>query len=201
MDVLSETCGGATMMKDLVLKNRSYRRFYQDYRIESGVIRELIDLARLCGSAGNLQPLKYIVSCDPERNALIFPHLTWARYLKDWSGPGEGEKPTGYVVMLGDTEITRSFGCDHGIAAQTMLLGAVERGLGGCMIASINRDGLRQALKIPPRFEILLVLALGKPREKVVIETLKPDGDVKYWRDSNGVHHVPKRKLDDIILG
>ena len=129
-------------------------------------------------SAGNLQPLKYVFSCDPERNALIFPHLVWARYLKDWSGPSEGEKPTGYIVVLGDTEITRSFGCDHGIAAQTILLGAVEKGLGGCMIASIDRDGLRQALKIPARFEILLVLALGKPKEKVVIETLKPDGDV-----------------------
>ena len=181
------------MMKDLVLKNRSYRRFYQDCRIESGVIRELLDLARLCSSAGNLQPLKYIFSCDPERNALIFPHLAWARYLKDWSGPREGEKPTAYIVVLGDTEITRSFGCDHGIAAQTMLLG-------GCMIASIDKDGLRQALKIPDRLEILLVLALGKPREKVVIETLKPDGDVKYWRDNRGVHHVPKRRLEDVIL-
>jgi nitroreductase len=189
------------MMKDLVLKNRSYRRFYQDCRIESGVIRELIALARLCASAGNLQPLKYVFSCDPERNALIFPHLVWARYLKDWSGPLEGEKPTAYIVVLGDTEITKSFGCDHGIAAQTILLGAVEKGLGGCMIASIDRDGLRQALKIPPRFEILLALAIGKPKEKVVIETLKPDGDVKYWRDGSGVHHVPKRGLDDIILG
>jgi nitroreductase len=103
--------------------------------------------------------------------------------------------------MLGDTEITRSFGCDHGIAAQTMLLGAVERGLGGCMIASINRDGLRQALNISPRFEILLVLALGKPRERVVVETPEPGGDCRYWRDNEGVHHVPKRRLDDIILG
>jgi nitroreductase len=189
------------MMKDLVLKNRSYRRFYQDFRIESGVIRELIDLARLCGSAGNLQPLKYVFSCDPEKNALIFPHLAWARYLKDWSSPLEGERPSAYIVVLGDTEITRSFGCDHGIAAQTMLLGAVEKGLGGCMIASIDKEGLRQALGMPPRFEILLVLALGKPREKVAVETLKPDGDVKYWRDSGGVHHVPKRGLDDVIIG
>jgi nitroreductase len=189
------------MMKDLVLKNRSYRRFCQDCRIESGVIRELIGLARLCGSAGNLQPLKYVFSCDPEKNALIFPNLVWARYLKEWSGPTDGERPSAYIVVLGDTEITRSFGCDHGIAAQTMLLGAVEKGLGGCMIASIDRGGLQQALEIPARFEILLVLALGKPREEVVIETLKPDGDFKYWRDSNGVHHVPKRRLEDIVVG
>ncbi|MBN2098125.1 MAG: nitroreductase family protein [Dehalococcoidia bacterium] len=188
------------MMKDLVLKNRSYRRFYQDCRIESGLIRELIDMARLCGSAGNLQPLKYIFSCDPERNALIFPYLTWARYLKDWPGPREGEKPTACIVVLGDTDIARSFGCDHGIAAQTILLGAVEKGLGGCMIASVDREGLRQALNIPLRFEILLVLAIGKPREKVVIEALKPEGDFKYWRDGSGVHHVPKRRLDDIVL-
>jgi nitroreductase len=189
------------MIRDLVLKNRSYRRFYHDCRIESGAVRELIDLAKLCPSAGNLQPLKYVFSCDPDRNALIFPHLTWARYLKDWTGPVEGERPSAYIVVLGDTEITKSFGCDHGIAAQTILLGATEKGLGGCMIASVDKDGLRQELKIPDRFEILLVLALGKPREKVVIETLKPDGDVKYWRDSGGVHHVPKRRLDDVILG
>jgi len=200
-DILSKTREGVPMMKDLVLKNRSYRRFYQDYRIESGVIRELIDLARLCGSAGDLQPLKYIFSCDPERNALTFPLLVWARYLKDWSSPREGEKPAGYVVMLGDTEISRSFGCDHGIAAQAILLGAVEKGLGGCMIASIDRDGLRQALNIPPRFEILLVLALGKPREKVVIETLKPETETSgTGAMGDGVHHVSKRRLEDIII-
>jgi len=201
MSYPSRIPGGACMMEDLVLRNRSYRRFCEDCKIESVVIRELIGLARLCGSAGNLQPLKYVFSCDTKKNALIFPHLAWARYLKGWSGPLEGERPSAYIVVLGDTEITKSFGCDHGIAAQTMLLGAVEKGLGGCMIASIDRDGLRDALKIPPRFEILLVLALGKPREKVVVETLEPDGDVKYWRDSSGVHHVPKRRLDDDVLG
>lgn len=189
------------MMKNLVLKNRSYRRFYQDCRIGPGAVSELIDMARLCGPAANLQPLKYVCSFDPERKGLTFPHLTWARYLKDWFGPREDEGPTAYIVVLGDTEIALSFGCDHGIAAQTILLVAVEKGLGGCMIASIDRDGLRQALNIPPRFEIPLVLALGKPRDKVVIETLKPDEDVKYWRDREGTHHVPKRTLEDIMLG
>ena len=188
------------MMKDLVQKNRSYRRFYQDSAVEADAVRELIGLARLCASAMNLQPLKYVFSCDSGRNALIFPHLLWARQLRDWGGPVEGERPAAYIIMLGDTELTRSFGCDHGIAAQTMLLGGVEKGLGGCMIASIDREGLRRALNIPLRFEILLVLALGKPREKVVLEDMKPDGDYRYWRDSDGVHHVPKRALEDIIL-
>jgi len=189
------------MIRDLITRNRSYRRFYQDIAIERETLRELVDLARLSASAANMQPLRYILSCDSEKNALIFPHLAWAGYLKDWPGPGEGERPSAYILILGDTEITQSFGCDHGIAAQSILLGATEKGLGGCIIASVQREKLRQALEIPPRYEILLVLALGKPRERVIVETVGADGDIKYWRDSEGTHHVPKRLLDEIIIG
>lgn len=189
------------MLKDLVLMNRSYRRFHQEVAIERETLRELVDLARLSASALNLQPLKYILSCDPQTNAKIFPHLGWAGYLKDWPGPSEGERPSAYIIILGDTDISRSFGCDHGIAAQSILLGATEIGLGGCMIATVNRQELSKAIGIPPRYEILLVIALGKPKEKVVIEPVGIDGNIKYWRDSRGVHHVPKRALDEIIIG
>jgi len=189
------------MLRDLILKNRSYRRFYQEVDIKRDNLRELVDLARLSPSARNAQPLKYILSCEPKRNSLIFPHLAWAQYLTGWGGPCEGERPSGYIIILGDTKISGSFGCDHGIAAQSIMLGATEKGLGGCIIASIDRDGLRKALGIPERYEILLVLALGKPKETVVIETVGASGDTKYWRDSDGVHHVPKRQLDDIIVG
>jgi len=189
------------MIRDLILKNRSYRRFYEEVDIKLETLRELVDLARLSASAANMQPLKYILSCEPQRNSLIFPHLAWAGYLTGWSGPCEGERPSAYIIILGDTEIRQSFGCDHGIAAQSIMLGATEKGLGGCIIASIDREELRKALDIPPRYEILLVLALGKPKEKVVIETIGPSGDTKYWRDSKSVHHVPKRTLDDIIIG
>jgi len=189
------------MIKDLILKNRSCRRFYQEHSIDINTLKQLVDLARLSASAGNLQPLKYILSCDPEKNALIFPCLAWAGYLKDWEGPVEGERPSAYIIILGDTQISKVFGCDHGIASQSILLGAAEKGLGGCMIGSIHREQLHNALHIPERYEILLVLALGKPREKAVIEEIGPDGDIKYWRDSKGVHHVPKRPLDEIIIG
>jgi nitroreductase len=189
------------MIRDIISKNRSYRRFYEEVDIKLETLRELVDLARLSASARNAQPLKYILSCQPQKNSLIFPHLVWAGYLTDWPGPCEGERPSAYIIILKDTEISQSSGCDHGIAAQSILLGATEKGLGGCMIASIKRQGLRQAIEIPPRYEILLVLALGKPKETVLIETVGPGGDTKYWRDSKGVHHVPKRALDDIIIG
>ncbi|MFC1928540.1 nitroreductase family protein [Chloroflexota bacterium] len=188
------------MIRDLVLQNRACRRFYQEVIIELDTLRELVDMARLSASAGNRQPLKYILSYDPEKNAMIFPYLAWAGYLRDWSGPSEGERPSAYIIILGDTEISKSFSCDHGIASQSILLGAREKGLGGCIIAGVDKNGLREAMKIPSHYEILLVLALGKPKEKVVIETIGPDGDIKYWRDSDGVHHVPKRRLDDIIM-
>jgi len=189
------------MIKDLIIKNRSCRLFFQKVVIERRTLRELVDLARLSASGANLQPLKYILSCDPEKNALIFPHLAWAGYLKDWPGPSEGERPAAYIIILLDTQIRNSVGCEHGIAAQSILLGATEKGLGGCIIGSVQRAGLRKALDIQSRYEILLVLALGKPKERVVIETVGPSGDIKYWRDAEGIHHVPKRPLDDIIIG
>jgi len=188
------------MIKDLIIKNRSVRRFRKNVAVERETLRELVDLARLSASGANVQPLKYVLSYEPERNTLIFPYLGWAGYLKDWPGPNEGERPSAYIIILGDTQISRSFGCDHGIAAQSILLGAAEKGLAGCMIGTIDRQQLHKVLDIPSRFEILLVLALGKPAETVVLETVGPDGDVRYWRDEDGVHHVPKRALDDIIL-
>jgi nitroreductase len=188
-------------LKELVLKNRSYRRFYQEVAVNLETLKQLVDLARLSASGANHQPLKYVLSCNPEKNATIFPQLGWAAYLKDWSGPFEGERPSAYIVILGDKKIRESFGCDHGIAAQSILLGATEQGLGGCIIATVRKEALRQVLSIPDHYEILLVLALGKPKEVVKIEVVGPDGDIKYWRDEAGIHHVPKRSLDEIIVG
>lgn len=188
------------MLRKLFEKSRSYRRFYQDAAIDLSTLRELIDLARLSPSVRNLQPLKYILSADPAKNALIFPNLAWAGYLADWDGPVEGERPSAYIIILGDSLIAKSVQWDHVIVSQSMLIGATEKGFGGCMIGAINRENLRKALSIPERYEILLVLALGKPRETVVIEKVGPDGNIRYWRDENQVHHVPKRDLDEMIL-
>ncbi len=188
------------MIKDLIEKSRSVRRFYQDVPVETQTLRELVDLARLSPSGSNLQSLKFLVSNTPDKNARIFANLAWAGYLKDWPGPQEGERPTAYILILGDSTINRSFGCDHGIAAQSIMLGAAEKGLGGCIVGSINRAELAGQLHIPPQYEILLALALGKPKEEVQVDQVGPDGSVKYWRDEQQVHHVPKRALNDIIL-
>jgi len=188
------------MIKDLVLKNRSYRRFYQSEKIELSTLKGLIDLARVTASGANLQPLKYIISNDAVKNESIFKTLGWAGYLKDWKGPEEGEKPSAYIVIVNDLSLSNNPSLDIGISAQSILLGAVEKDLGGCMLGNINKKELAATLNLDGNFEIHLVIALGKPKEEVVIDQIGLSADVKYWRDVKGVHHVPKRSLNEIIL-
>jgi nitroreductase len=187
------------MLKDLILKNRSYRRFDQSISISMELLREMVDAVRNSGSARNMQPLKYMLFNDPGDCGRIFPSLAWAGYLKDWPGPDEGERPSAYIIQLADLELATDWWCDDGIAAQSMLLTAVEKGFGGCIIASVQREKLRAELGIPERYQIIQVLALGKPAEEIVIEEVKK-GDIKYWRDAKGIHHVPKRSIDELIL-
>lgn len=186
-------------LKELISKTRSYRRFDEAYHIETKTLESLIDLARLSASGANKQPLKYLTYNSAKECERIFPYLAWAGYLTEWPGPDKGERPSGYIIILGDKSISEVFGVDHGIAAQSIMLGATEASLGGCIIATIIRDELRNDFSIPDNFEILLILALGKPVENVIIDDLK-DTDVKYWRDKNKNHHVPKRSLDDLII-
>jgi nitroreductase len=178
--------------KELVLKTRTCQ-------ISLETLENLVDLARLSASGGNRQPLKYILCNKPEECEKIFPYLAWAAYLKEWTGPDKGERPSAYIIILGDRSISENFGVDHGIAAHSILLGATNEGMAGCIIASITREELCDELKIPDRYEVLFILAIGKPVEQVIIDKVIDD-DIKYWRDDQGNHHVPKRDLEDIIL-
>jgi nitroreductase len=186
-------------LKELILKTRSYRRFDESYTVDSKTLESLVDLARLSPSGANRQPLKYVLCNTPECCERVFPYLAWAGYLTEWPGPEKGERPSAYIIILGDKSVTDIFGIDHGIAAQSIMLGATDAGLGGCIIASIKRDELSDELSIPDNFEILLVLALGKTVEKVIVDEISND-NVKYWRDNDQNHHVPKRKLSDLIV-
>ena len=186
--------------KELVAANRSRRKFDQARPVDVDTLVELVDLARLGPSGMNKQPLKYIVTADQAQCEDVFPLLGWAGYLKEWQGPEPGERPTGYIIILLDKTIADKAFSDHGIAAQTMMLGAVEKGLGGCMIGTIKRRKLAELLKLDEQYEILLVLALGVPNEKVVIEPLSTDNNIEYWRDADNIHHVPKRGMSEVVL-
>jgi nitroreductase len=188
------------MIKELILKNRSYRRFYEKEAVEMDTLKGLVDLARMSSSAGNLQSLKYILSNTEEKNESIFKTLGWAGYLKDWDGPKKGERPSAYIIILNDLSISKNPSIDPGIAAQSILLGAIEKGLGGCIIANVNKKELKENFSLDTNYEILFAIALGNPKEEVVIESIDSTGNIKYWRDEKDIHHVPKRTLDSIIL-
>lgn len=186
------------MIRELVIKNRSYRRFDQSVKISKEKLKNWIELARFSASGRNMQTLKYVVCTNEKTNDKIFQHLGWAGYLTHWAGPEEGERPVAYVAVLNDKSLDEKYFCDDGIAVQSILLGAVEDGFGGCIIGTVNKSKVAKILELPENLEILWMIALGKPAEKVVLENVK-DNDIKYWRDEAEIHHVPKRPLDEII--
>ncbi len=187
---------------ELIQKCRSYRRFDPAFSISRQTLEELIEHARWIPSGGNLQPLKYLLSYTPETNAILRTHTRWGALLKNYQGPTEEENPSAYLVVCCDRRIANPDRCqiDVGIAAQTILLAATERGLGGCMIANMNRDAIIHAFSLPDDLQPVLVIALGKPSEQIRLETLAPGGTTAYWRDSEGLHHVPKRRTEDLCF-
>lgn len=190
-------------MQEIIAKTRTFRRFSQKEQISMTILHELIDLARLGGSARNGQPWQYMAVNTPDLCAKIFPYLGWAGYLTDWKGPVEGERPSAYILCLLNKnrlkgpETEAQF--DLGVATQNLLLGAMEKRIGGCRIGAFSPK-LASLFDMPEHVAISLVVALGKPRETVIIEECKSEDDVRYWRDENGVHHVPKRSLEDCLL-
>jgi nitroreductase len=186
--------------EQLIVMNRSYRRFDHSRPVDTATLRYLVDIARRTPSVANRQPLKYILQNESGACATLFAHLKWAGALKGWGGPAENERPTAYIIVVGDKAISTSVGCDLGIACQSMLLAAAERGLGGCMLGAIDRDAIRRDFKIPDAYDVHLVVALGVPAETCVLEDTKPGGDITYYRDAQSVHHVPKRSLEEILL-
>ncbi|MFW2366105.1 MAG: nitroreductase family protein [Desulforhopalus sp.] len=190
-------------MQEIIARTRSFRRFVEKDKIDRDTLYELIDLARLGGSTRNGQVWQYMVANEPDVCEKIFPFLGWAGYLSDWKGPVEGERPSAYILCflnrnwLKGPESWAQF--DLGIATQNLLLGAMEKRIGGCRIAAFNPN-LASLFKVPGHLELSLVIALGKPRETVILEECKDDDDIRYWRDENEVHHVPKRSFNSCLL-
>lgn len=188
-----------------VSEARTCRRFDQSREMGKAALRRLADCARLTPSAGNAQVLRYFAISDPAVRAKLFATLKWAAALPDWPGPAEGERPTGYLVILGprdpDGITPHTAYIDLGIAAQTIQLAAWQEGIGACMFLSFNPSRISEILPVPDGLGILLVMALGYAREERRLASLPEDGSTKYYRDAQAVHYVPKRALKDVLLG
>lgn len=187
---------------NLVKASRSYRRFDEKSPVSAQQLYEIAALLRNVPSGTNKQALKAVPVSTPERRDKVFPLLSWAAMLHTWNGPRKGERPTAYIVLACDTAIAKPEGrqTDLGIAAQTMALAAASAGLGACMMGAFSKADMREALELPHNLEPMLVLALGKPAEKVVLVDMGPGGNTSYYRDKYGTHFVPKRPLHELVL-
>lgn len=185
--------------EELITKARSHRRFDQK-TLPEGFLKRMVGYARLSPSSGNMQFLKFVTIESKEARESLFPKLKWAGALKEWDGPAPGERPTGYVVILLDKNINANPSCDHGITAQSMVLGAAAEGVACCMIGSFGKVSVSEILKLDENLSPCLILAFGYPGEEVVLEDLKSGSTSSYYRDGADVHHVPKRTVDELIV-
>lgn len=189
------------MIKELMLNERSYRSFDESVKIDRDTLVGFVENARLIPSSVNLQPLKYRI-CNSQADCDFMLSLTkWAALLKDYEIPPKGHAPTAYIVICIDKNVSDKsiFDKDVGIAAQTIMLSAVEAGFGGCMIGNFNPTKVTEALELPEGVVPSLVLGLGKPDEEIILEAIGEKGSA-YYRDAEGKHRVPKRALDEILL-
>lgn len=191
-----------SFLKCLLIKDRSIRRFKEDYEIERQQLIDLVGLTRFCASGRNLQPLKYYLVNDKELCQKVFPLLKWAGYLSDWEGPIKGERPSAYLIQCLDRSLTNNCLCDDGLQLQAITLGATSLGLGCCIIKSFNLGEVKRVLRLSDNLDPLYVIAIGKPNELVKIEDLKDEDleSIKYYRTPDGLHHVPKRALKDLLI-
>lgn len=187
------------IVRHLLEEDRSIRRFDASRRLADGTLERLVDLTRYCASGRNLQPLRYRLVSTREDCDRLFPLLAWAGYLQDWDGPDASERPAAYLVQCLDTELAVNCLCDDGLQLQAITLGARALGLGSCILKAFDPKKVADALAIDPRYQPRYVLALGYPVEQVEIEDMK-DGDIKYYRTPDAIHHVPKRPLSTLLI-
>jgi nitroreductase len=182
---------------ELMLSRRSIRQFKPDL-ISRDILEELVNSARLAPSGANLQPLEFVIVDDEELRRKLFPCLRWAAYIVPEGNPKPGCEPTAYVVILVNADIRKNgFERDVGAAVENMILTAWEGRIGSCWIASADTNRIQKILKIPENYKVDSVLALGYPDEEPIAEEMKDS--IKYWKDSKGRLHVPKRRLDDVL--
>ena len=190
------------MLKDLLIASRSYRSFDESVKITNEMLADWVDHARYTPSSINLQMLKFVSVTDASLCARVLENTRWAGKLKDIKLPPVGHAPVAYIVICANKSVTpaaESFDKDVGICAQTIMLAAAESGFGGCIIGSFDPDALKNILGFGENLVPKLVLALGKPDERVELLDEANDGSVTYYREG-GIHYVQKRKLENILI-
>jgi Nitroreductase len=190
------------MFKELVKQNRSYRGYDESYKVSKEELKELIEYARITPSTMNQQPFQYYLAVEAEKVKQIEDMVGWAGSLP-FKLPRPGKSPTAFIIICQNTDwvsFHERYKIDVGIVAQTLLLAAAEKGLGGCMFGSFKAENVKQQLNFSENLEPMLVISIGKPAEEIELVNATKENATKYYRDEEDTHYVPKRKLEDIVI-
>lgn len=179
---------------ETILKRRTIRIF-EKKKIPKNILEKLVNAARLAPSAKNLQPLEYLVVDDEALSEKVFENVSFGGQVEKLRK--KENQPVAYILVLVNKKIcSEGFEHDTGLATGNIVLSAFEKGIGSCIIRAFNRQNLEKILNLPQNYFLDLVIALGYPAEKSVIE----EGEFRpYWRDEKGILHVPKRPLKEIL--
>lgn len=140
------------------IQARKSVRAYDSRPVPKETIDKILESGRLAPSAMNYQPWHFVVVTDPKKREV----LSEGRYAKFLA-----ESP---VVIVGCANTKKSpkwSTVDVTIAMQQMVLAATAEGLGTCWIGSFSEDSVRTLLEVPEEYNIVAMLAVGYPREKL----------------------------------
>ena len=179
-----------------ILQRRSIRRF-SPRPIDDAVLLELVELARLYASGGNIQPVRFSILSAPPYKDQLFHLLHWAAYIPGFSISAE-ERPPAYIILLRDTKISNGCSFEIGAAATTLMLAAQEYGLATCCVGNFSAKNVSELLSIPAEYVPELVVAIGYPTQKSAVVDLIDS--VRYTEDDQGNMLVPKYRLKDVLI-
>lgn len=182
---------------ETIIKRRSIRKFKQE-QIKKEVLEKIVNAGRLAPSAANLQPLEFIIVNEKDTVDRVFETTKWAGYIAPAGNPKEEERPVAYIAILVNSANKGKWTShDIGASAENMILSALSFNIGSCWLGAIDKEKLIGILNIPAHLELDSIIAFGYPDEQPVVDDIKDS--IKYWKDSNSVLHVPKKKLKDIV--
>ena len=180
----------------LLERNRSHRAFDASFRVREDQLRRIIEVATKVPSARNQQVLRFRPVLADEASKIL-PHIRLGGALPELKLPVAGTEPNAFVVICSTVEMSHYVSVDLGIVAQSMLLQAVEIGLNGICIGAFDAKAVREELGLP--CEPLLVLAIGRGKDNIRLTEISAEENHNYYRQ-DGVHYVPKVRVEDLIL-
>ena len=184
-------------LDSLLKKNRSYRGYDADWKVPTTVLEKMVEVTQWVPTGKNQQAFRFKLVNDEQGAAIVTENVKMGALLPELHLPLPGTEPPAYIIICSTIPECKRVHVDLGIAAQSMLLKAVELGYNGLIIAAFNAQKVTEAFNLP--YPPVLILAVGKGAEKIEMTEISADESHNYWRE-NGIHYVPKIRWEELVI-